>query len=272
MFRLALFALLQAAPSAQVELSPQLAAWRSDIERQGGGRVVVARVHTKDGAMTLPEDAEQRALLRELLIRDDLRGRFSRTHALNVNLELPAGRFHIVLVNDALARRFGDNEEALLAHELGHIWLVVNGLPLIAYAGGERGCQSMLAGDMVQHVLIRAELGRRGIDYEKSWVPQLRTTLEYLRATPPSEVRASPPCRRIELAAMLADIYLGLDDATWPDRDEFLCLLRNADPEMAEPVLKLADGWRIENLADPAVYRRAIEAAWEAAGRAFAGQ
>ena len=160
----ALFSLLFSASafaevSSRVVLTPRMAKWKSDIEATGKTTVVLARVYT-DAArneLQLPDDAEFRPSLEKLLSHRAFTTLFIQTFAMNVNLSTGIRPISVVLLNMARSADWEGEEEAVIAHEFGHIWLHVNGYPALD-AVSRLSCETVHASDIVQHILIRDEM------------------------------------------------------------------------------------------------------------------
>lgn len=252
------------AQSGAVSLSPQLDDWKREIETRGKGRVIIARIPTMDGALTLPADTEQRAILRRFFRLETFRAQFTRTHAVSINYDDVEGKFHFVLLNTARAGEYPDAEDAVLAHEFGHLWLNVQGLASPLYTPGPRSCQAVHVGDIVQHVLIRSELRTRGIAFLNYWVRNLEAALQQIGAQPQQSGAKPDPCRRLERFALLMDVRLGLTPESWERRADFLTRLDESDPALSpaagdlEAFLKPLDLTQAEDYARAIDFTRAI--------------
>ncbi|MCC6861395.1 MAG: hypothetical protein IT158_22695 [Bryobacterales bacterium] len=191
------------AQSAHVHFPEPLAAWAREIERVSGGAVRAARIYTDPlrNELRLPADAPAPELIAHYLRDDSFRAQFAAAHALTVNHNGPRGKTHLILLNMARADEWTGEEEGLLAHELGHAWLDARGFAAPVYVPGPRSCVGVLAGDIVQHVLIREETERRGVSQKGYWMRQLRSS-----GTQP----APEPCQRLIQLAHLVDARLGL--------------------------------------------------------------
>lgn len=242
------------AASARVELSPDLAEWKREIEAAASRPILLARVYTdpEGKELLLPPDAPERPAIAALLHQESFVRQLVDAHALSVTVESPRP-LSIVLLNMAREREWRQQEEALLAHELGHLWLEARGFGAPRMLGGF-ACEAIHAGDMVQHVLIRRELRARGIAYIPLWVRTLEPALAELKRSP------APPagCRAIGRLALWVDVLAGLTEDQWPARAEFLEKLAATSPELAPQAAGIARRVTAADLDDIAVYRAVL--------------
>jgi hypothetical protein len=249
------------AQSARVELSKPLAEWKHEIEERGKGKVVLVRVYTdrEQNELILPEDTKERSVLRRFFLSETFRGQFIRTHGMNVNYDGAEGKFYFVLLNMALAKQWEGAEDAAIAHEFGHAWLAALGYASPAYPTGPESCIAVHGGDIVQHVLIREEMKRRGIAYSEYWIRNLRAALEELESEPRRRCEEIPPCRGLELLGMWVDSSLGLSTKEWTELPRFLEILRTDFPELQSYAEDLDEYLRGRDLWDRRVYRKALD-------------
>lgn len=245
-------------PSAAVQLSPPLAQWKEEIEAVRGSKVVLARVFTDRARneILLPEDAGERPILRQYFLNPAFLAEFVHMHAANLNHIGDGGLIHFILLNMARAEEWAGHEDAVLAHELGHVWLFVNDYPAPAFEGRDDSCVAIQAGDAVQHVLIREEIRRRGIDFLPFWRRNLHTQLETLLAHPPDAFTGLPLCRQVSLLTQWVDVRLGLSPETWEDYDRFSEAMARCFPRLAPAVDELAGLIGRADLRDPETYAR----------------
>ena len=128
--------------------------WRAEIEMLDQSQVLIMRI-TEDTPP--PQDPAARNIITQVFQSPGFTSQFARAEAMSVT----NGKYHFVLINPALTPE--KNYDAVLAHELGHLWLKAQGYPSPVYLGG----------DAVQHVSIRAELDRRKIDLRDDWLVRL---------------------------------------------------------------------------------------------------
>lgn len=216
---------------AAAPLGERLETWRREIE-QRGEPVVVVRVETdrETNRLRVPD-----ARLAGLLAREGLAEQFRRTQAMTVNYRGADGRVHFIVVNLDRAAEFQDAEEALVAHELGHAWLDGLGFHSLPTLGEAEPCLAIHASDIVQHVLIRRELDRRGIPYREHWIRSLEPALEALRKSGPPPAKGDP-CDKLARLALWTDVRLGLTPEAWSRYGEFDRAFRRAFPELADAV------------------------------------
>jgi hypothetical protein len=243
---------------ATVLLPPPLAKWRVEIEKRDGRRVIPVRIFTdpERNAMILPEDTEARPVLRRFFLNDDFREQLSRAHALTVNWDGIEGRFHFIVLNMALADQWKGAEDAVLAHEFGHVWLNVTGYPSLPYQPGPDSCLAIHAGDVVQHILIRQEMQDRSIPHLSYWLPNLERSLEELEKAPSGPV---PRCQKLAQLALWIDVRLGLTPETWEHLPRFLELMEKNYPELAPYAREICAYLSERDVGDREEYQRALE-------------
>lgn len=227
---------LTAEPSSKVTLTPQLAKWKADIEAAGKTTVVLARIFTNTtrNELVLPDDAEFRPFLRKLLTSDSFVAQFVQTHAISVNSNTGLRPISVVFLNMARAEDWKGQEDAVIAHEFGHIWLHARGFQA-PHAVGGLSCEAVHAGDIVQHVLIREQMRTRHIDFLPFWIRSLTAALDELNR-PAVETATQKPnrCQRIARLALWVDVDFGLTDNDWPRRLELLQALRMRFPDLEQ--------------------------------------
>lgn len=251
--------LFAAEPSSKVALSPPLAKWKTDIEATGNTTVVLARVFT-DAArneLNLPADAEFRPYITSLLRSESFVAQFVQTHAMNVNANTGLRPISVVLLNMARASDWDGQEDAVIAHELGHIWLHTLGYQAPHVARG-LSCEAVHAGDMVQHVLIREQMSARHISFLPFWIRTLESALAELNQSP--KVLPSNQCQRISRLALWVDVTLGMSDQEWPRRPQFLASLRESFPELGRHASAITATLHGQDLHDRPVYQRLLRA------------
>lgn len=246
-------ALAAFAQSAHVALSDRLRAWVGEIESLSGGKVILARIYTDPlrNQLQLPADADEPQVLARYLSDPGFRAQFTAAHALSLNYQGPEGRLHYVLLNMAFGDQWAaEGEEGLIGHELGHAWLNARGYRAPEYVPGPRACVASLAGDIVQHVLIRAEMDRRGIPFREFWVRQLEAE------NPES---GAGPCRRLILLAQLVDARLGLGQARWEDLARLEEKVARSNPLIPPYAGAISEFLRGAELGSEAGFGRALE-------------
>lgn len=239
-----------------VILSSPLAEWKAEIEAPDASKIVLVRIYTENNQMVLPEDTEARPVLRRFFLRDEFREQLSLAHALTVNWDAVEGRFHFIVMNMALADQWKGAEDAMLAHEFGHIWLDATGFKSLPYDAGADSCVAIHASDAVQHVLIRRELARRGISMLPYWLPNLEHSLHDLETAPP---RNLSPCQTLTQLGQWIDAQLGLTPEIWDHLPRFLELIKENYPDLVPYEQEIADHLSTVDLTDPALYRQALQ-------------
>lgn len=232
-------------------LSERLESWKREIE-QRGERVVITRIETdrETGQIRIPPGTPR------LLAEPRLLEQFARTHAMTLNQPDGGGRVHFVLLNMARAAEFKDAEEPLLAHELGHVWLDALGFHSPDVASESQPCLAIHAGDIVQHILIRKEIARRGIPFQDYWIHSLETALDALKKenAPP----AAGPCDSLARIALWTDVRLGLGPESWSRYAEFDQTFRRRFPDLAGTVDELVTVLNAVDVTARERYARAL--------------
>jgi hypothetical protein len=241
--------------SSRVALTPRLAKWKSDIEATGKTTVVIARVFTDTARneLQLPGDAEFRPALEKLLSHRSFVTLFVQTHAMNVNLSTGIRPISVVLLNMARSGDWEGEEEAVIAHEFGHIWLHVTGYPALN-AMARLSCETVHASDIVQHILIRDEMRARQIDFLPFWL----RTLEEAFARIDKQSIGLDRCEGVALLALWVDVSLGLSSKDWPRREEFLAALEKSSPDIKREALAIMRMLRNQDVHDRAVYQKVL--------------
>lgn len=246
--------------SSKVALTPPLAKWKADIEATGKTTVVLARVFTDAGRneLVLPDDAEFRPFLRTLLLSESFVTQFVQTHAISVNSNTGLRPISVVLLNMARAADWDGQEDSVIAHEFGHIWLHARGYQAPHVARG-LSCEAVHAGDIVQHILIREQMRIRRIDFLPFWIRTLESALDQMNK--PAGDQAQQPtdrCQRISRLALWVDVVLGLSDKEWSRRPALLAAFRKNFPELDQPAAGIATMLRGRNLQGPQTYQRLL--------------
>jgi hypothetical protein len=246
--------------SAVVSLSAPLAQWKREIEAVRHSKVVLARIFTDQAGneIILPQDAEERPILRQYFLNPAFIAEFVHMQAATLNYKSGGGMIHFILLNMARAEEWDDQEEAVLAHEFGHVWLFANNYPAPAFEGKADSCVAILAGDAVQHVLIREEMRRRGIDYLTYWTRNLETQLESLDGRSPDAFAQLPLCREMTLLTQWLDVRLGLSAGSWGNYGRFLEAMARSFPRLRPHVEEVERLLRGANLGDIDIYTQVL--------------
>lgn len=252
-------ALCVTAEPGSVPLTPALLQWKQEIERRGQCTVVVARVYTDAATNTLrlPADTPHRDIVKRFLEDESIVRVLVVAHAMNVNYTGAEGRFRIALLNMALAHQWTGQEEAVLAHEFSHMWIMAQAYPYSPLGSRRDVCEQSAANDVVQHILMRRDLAARHIVYNPYWISSLTISLAQLEKPP---VTGATPTRCQQMAALATwiDVALGLTPATWPGTSRFLALLPERHPELQPIATDLIAYLRNRDVADKATYAAAL--------------
>lgn len=237
--------------SAPPDLSPNLVQWSAEIEQLSGGRLILARTYAdpRKDAVLVPAGIEGAGVLDRYMRDPRFRQQLGAANALSLNYDGPEGRLHFILLNMSHAGRWAGVEEGLIGHEFGHAWLHARGFHSPGYVSGPRACIASLSGDIVQHVLIRAEMDRRGIPYRDFWIRELEAE---------SPDRAEDPCRRLILLTHLVDALLGLDVAGWSGWDRYQAAIASSNPLVRSCAEAIAAYLKSADLSAPAGFQKAV--------------
>lgn len=249
--------------SSRVELSERLAAWKKEIE--AAGRLVLApvRIYVVDGAYILPQDTPYREVLFEFFRDVSFRNQFVRAHAFNINWEsaLEKGkRVSFVLLNMQRMPEFSGQEEDLLSHEFGHVWLHGRGLRAPTYVPGMLACEAVHSGDIVQHLLIRREQDQRGFGFRAGWIGDLQKALAQTEGQPAATRPTPDACQRLQRLALMVDLEMGLTDEEWGGRQRLIDWLGTGDAKLREVERRLVEVLRGLKVEDRLGYYAALGA------------
>ena len=252
---------IAAEPSGRVELSPSLNAWKAELTATGR-MVFLARIYLIDGQWTLPADTEQRRAFAHIAEDPSMAKQLANAHAMTVNLEGYGRRASFIFLNMARHSEWRGFEDAIIAHEFGHVYLHVRGYRSPGVGPGTPVCEAAHVGDMVQHILIRQEMKRRGIDYVPWMAGTLEPVVERLRKPGPSP---NSYCDQLARLSMWLDASLGLTAEDWPQLPEFLSLMQRSFPELESIEANLRDGLAALDVSGPAGYEAGLKLASAAA-------
>lgn len=233
-------------------LTGPLEEWRLEIEKTGPQTVYLLAM--APGA-AVPAGTAHQAILEQFTDNPNFQQQFSQAQALSISYSGPEGRLSFVLLNTKQTP--AEDEPYVIAHEFGHLWLKAQRYPAPAYLGGPSSCLSILAGDAVQHVLIREEMDRRKIAWREAWLRSLVSALEGLekQRAPPAPER----CQAVAQAVLWIDVSLGLTEAQWPERARFLETLSKQFSLIQPVAADLAATLKKEKLRLKADHQRALE-------------
>lgn len=241
-----------------VTLSPPLEQWKAEIEQIGGLTVVLTRVPADrmTSALPLALDLPRRALLEPITSQPGFVAQYRGAQAMTVNVlgENGAGRTSFVLINPKHAGS-GHEEEAIIAHEFGHIWLKAQRYPAPAYQGGEAACLSVHTLDAVQHILIREEMEKRGMAWRRPWLRGLEAALLQMEQEP-GAAQGIGRCQTLNQAVMWVDAELGAGD--WPRKAAFLAALRRRFPIIVPAAEEISARLQKADVRDKSVHREML--------------
>lgn len=244
-------------------LTAALLSWKTGIEAKGGIPLLVAEVqHQAEGnEFTLPAGTPRRELFTEYLKQDQFMRQFSLMYAVMVHHKSPSGSAYLILLNGAKRSEWEAHQEAVLAHEFGHAWLKAEGYPAPILINNQWACVGIHAGDITQHVLIRAELDRRGIDHRTFWFRSLDQAVAQMEKGPP------PPeadrCARVRQTAQLVDVRLGVKPGEWAGQARYEAAVHQSMPEVESTVAAIVAYVQAHDMADRAEHRTALQFVFE---------
>ena len=253
--------LLLAGRLAGQALTPALEEWKKEIE-SGGVPVLLARVEHDAGANTysLPEGIEGRELFAEYLGQPDFLKQFEQMYGVMVHHKNPRPAY-LIMLNMGRAGEWGEYEEAVLAHEFGHAWIKSRKYAAPVYQAGLAGCLAIHTGDIAQHVLIRKELERRGIDQRTFWLETLdKATAKAGGMERPAE---QDRCIRVMQARELVDVRLGLEGVDWAGREAYEAMVKRVFPEVEPTVAGIVAWMKRHDMEDAAQHRLALRVVFE---------
>ena len=234
-----------------VLLTGPLEMWRLEIEKTGPQTVYLLALAP---GSRVPDGTAHKSILEQFTDNPNFQEQFARAQALSITYQGPEGRLSFVLLNTKQTPP--EDEPYVIAHEFGHLWLKARRYPAPAYFGGPSSCLSILAGDAVQHVLIRGEMDRRKIAWREPWLRSLTAALGAMEAQP--DPQQPDRCQAVAQAVLWMDVSLGLTDAQWPERARFLETLSKQYP-MTQPVAaELAAELKKEDLVSKPDHQRAL--------------
>lgn len=234
-----------------------MAEWQRAIEQVGKISVVLLRLpaNSQTTALNLPPETPRKDILAAYTDQNGFVSQYRGAQAMTVNSVGVDGRVSFVLINPLLAGS-GASEEAVIAHEFGHIWLKAKRYPAPAYTGGEAACLSVHALDAVQHILIREEMERRQVKWKEPWFTGLEAALRQMEGESGAAEGVSR-CQTLGQVAMWVDVALGARD--WPRREPFLAAMRRRFPGIVPAAEEITGHLRGLDVADLARHRAALE-------------
>lgn len=249
--------------AAALVLTAALASWKADIEAKSGTPVYLAVVehNQADNTFTLDASTPHRELFTQYLTQESFLNQFSRMYSVMIHRKEPDGNSFLIMLNGAKRREWAGFEEALIAHELGHAWVKAEGYATPLFVNNRWACVSIHAGDITQHVLIRAEMERRGIDHKTFWIKSLESATQQLEAAgPPPE---GERCLRVQQVAQLVDVILGLKSGEWAGRARYELDVRKNMPEVESTVNEVLNYLGKHDLTNRGEHREALKFVFE---------
>lgn len=258
MILLFLFA-LQLPPA--LELPPAVEAWKAEIEAKLFDSIPLIRI---PGDPIPPADLQ---VLRPTLTNPSFLANFDRTQALTLRYEAGERKRALVFLNMTMIPPEKDALPALIAHELGHIWLASIGFQPLPYVPGPNGCLAIHASDMVQHTLMRREMDRRGIDWRTYFLRDYENAyaalvIAHKKGDPPGDA-----CWRAQRLALMVDVRDTVPAERSEARDGYLEILGEQDREAEAIAIEFLEEFDGKIELEPKAYAKALEAASAAVTR-----
>lgn len=242
-----------------VNLPPALEEWKSEIEARTFQRIEIVRVPGD------PIPAEDQDVLFQYFAKPDFAASFQQSQAITFRYERGGKSRSLILLNAPRIQTTHNSVAALLTHELGHIWLASLGLLPPVYEPGPRACLAIHTGDIVQHMLMRAESDRRGIPWRPSYERDYTAAADSLRGAP--ESGAGDDCLRAQRLSLMLDVRTGFEPKSFAAREEYLDALGRQDPVAEAISIELMEELSGRVSLDPAEYRWALDRAQSAVER-----
>lgn len=246
--------------------APQvLEVWRGEIEAAGGVPVLVAEVEFEPGGqqMRLPEGIAGRALFAHYLRQEEFVRQFVHMRGVMVHHRGWGGEAFLVMLNGARRTEWEPHVAALVGHEFGHAWLRAKRFPETTPEAGDPPCLAIHAGDIVEHVLIRRELDRRGIGhrgYAAESFAASRVAMKQREDGEGLKQARQDACLALRQVALWVDARLGLAAEDWPDLAQYEAEARRVFPGLEEHVSAIEALVGAAALDDPVEAKAALEA------------
>ncbi len=232
-------------------LPAALAEWKAEIETRTSNRIEIIRIPGD------PLPAEDRDVLYSYFNRPDFAESFSRAQAITFRYETEGRSRSLILLNLPRMQRTQNTSAALIAHELGHLWLDSLGLPSLEYEPGPKACLAIHTGDIVQHILLRAENDRRGIPWRPSYERDYTAASDSLLREPTTG--AGDDCLRAQRLSLMIDLRTGFEPKSFAAREEYLEALARQDREAEAIAIELIEEFDGKLMLEKSAYEWALE-------------
>ncbi|WP_031497650.1 hypothetical protein [Bryobacter aggregatus] len=243
-----------------VGLPGVLEEWKSEIEARNNSRVAIVRLPGD------PVPMEDRAVLGSYFRRPEFVESFSRSQALTFRYEIEGRSRSLILLNQQRIAQTSNTPAALISHELGHIWLASLGLIPPEFVAGPQACLAVHFGDIVQHMLIREESDRRGVEWRGPYARDYEAAYESLRRDQ-SPNQLGDACYRAQRLSLIVDVRSGFAPHEFPGREDYLNLLAGQDPEAEAIAIELLERLDGRLSLDKSDYEAALQLSKEAVYR-----
>lgn len=244
-----------------VALPAVLEEWKSEIEARTFQRIEFIRIPGD------PIPAEDRDVLFSYFAKPDFASSFQRAQAMTFRYERAGKTRSLILLNLPKMQETQNSPAALIAHELGHLWLASLGFVPPVYEPGPRACLAIHTGDIVQHILLRAESDRRGIDWRPSYARDYQAANATLRGT---QIGPGDDCFKAQRLSLMLDVRTGFEPRSFEGREEYLEALARQDPKAEAIAIELMEELDGKVQLEPNGYAWALERARSAVERLLA--
>ena len=242
-----------------VPLPPILESWKAEIESRSTKSIEIIRIPGD------PIPDQDRQLLLSYFARPDFAENFSRAQALTFRYEIQGRSRSLILLNLPKMQQTQNSPAALIAHELGHLWLASIGLPSTLYKPGPLACLGIHYSNIVQHILIRTESDRRGIDWRPSYIRDYTAASDSLKLEPTGG--PGDECLRAQRLSLIIDVITGFEPKSFPARETYLQQLAAQDPAAEALAIELIEELDSKLSLNKDAYASALSAAKSAVAR-----
>lgn len=245
-----------------VALPAVLEEWKAEIEGRTFQRIEILRIPGD------PFPAEDEDVLFSYFAKPDFAASFQQAQALTFRYERAGRTRSLILLNVPRMQATQNSPAALIAHELGHLWLASLGFAPPVYEPGPRACLAIHLGDIVQHILLRTESDRRGIPWRGSYARDYTAARESYRTA--TAQGPGDDCMRAQRLSLMIDVRAGFETKGFAAREEYLTALARQDVQAEAIAIELIEELDGKLLLERESYDWALERARVAMERLLA--
>jgi len=236
-----------------VALPAVLEEWKKEIEGRTFQRIEILRIPGD------PFPKEDEDVLFSYFAKPDFVASFQQAQALTFRYERAGKSRSLILLNLPRMQATQNSPAALIAHEMGHLWLASLGFLPPVYEPGPKACLAIHLGDIVQHILLRAESDRRGIPWRSSYERDYTAARETYRTS--SEQGPGDDCRRAHRLSLMIDVRSGFEAKSFAAREDYLAALAQQDVQAEAIAIELIEELDGKLVLEKESYDWAIERA-----------